>query len=633
MKKKIALFTTGWGAEILIQFITGMMGELENDDVDIFMFLCYATFLDTPARKAGEMNIFNLPDLNDFDGAVIFGSGLDYQDRIDEIISRCKEAGIPVIMQGNKKEGLSFIGSDNYQAVKDLCAHVREEHGSRTFAYFAGTKDSHDSELRLNAVRDYMKENNCEDDLVEVFYTNWENAEVTRHITEKVTNGEELPDVIICANDGLAMTACIALNDNGYDVPKDILVTGFDYIDSGKIFDPSTASVDQCFDDMGKAAVKIWKKLLSGPEQEFVEMVPCKFIPGESCGCYEFRNSDKLRRRMAREAFSLRGKTTYFNRKLDKIDSTILSCLTYLDLKNNLSNLLSENHIYEGDSFHMLMEPNFGLSIYDSNIKMNTNRYSRHMEVLYSIENGREFKEETFESKELIPGYTEDGMNHLYVFLPLHEGEYAYGYLVFKDCLEELNNHFLQTYYNRMGLALEKFRYALTLEHINKRLLDLMGRDPLTNVNNRMAYEDKEKHLQAEINTEPDLKFALAMFDVNSLKLINDSEGHEAGDEYLLRSCHLICQVFKHSPVYRLGGDEFVAVLSGEDYGNRDALIKSLNDMMSPYSDTLPLPPDYVSIACGVAVFDRDTDITVADVIKRADEAMYKDKAEKKRNA
>ena len=160
-----------------------------------------------------------------------------------------------------------------------------------------------------------------------------------------------------------------------------------------------------------------------------------------------------------------------------------------------------------------------------------------------------------------------------------------------------------------------------------------MGRDPLTNVNNRMAYEDKEKHLQAEINTEPDLKFALAMFDVNSLKLINDSEGHEAGDEYLLRSCHLICQVFKHSPVYRLGGDEFVAVLSGEDYGNRDALIKSLNDMMSPYSDTLPLPPDYVSIACGVAVFDRDTDITVADVIKRADEAMYKDKAEKKRNA
>ena len=181
-----------------------------------------------------------------------------------------------------------------------------------------------------------------------------------------------------------------------------------------------------------------------------------------------------------------------------------------------------------------------------------------------------------------------------------------------------------------MCLALEKFRYALTLEHINQRLLDLMGRDPLTNVNNRMAYEDKEKHLQAEINTEPDLKFAMAMFDVNSLKLINDSEGHEAGDEYLLRACHLICQVFKHSPVYRIGGDEFVAVLSGEDYDKRDELMNLFNERMSPYSDSLPLPPDYVSIACGIAAYNSSTDETVTDVIRRADENMYKDKAAKK---
>ena len=221
-------------------------------------------------------------------------------------------------------------------------------------------------------------------------------------------------------------------------------------------------------------------------------------------------------------------------------------------------------------------------------------------------------------------------MSHLYIFLPLHEADNAYGYLVFKDCHNMLANHFLQNYYSRMCLALEKFRYALTLEHINKRLLDLMGRDPLTNVNNRMAYEDKEKYLQSEINSDQDVSFALAMFDVNSLKMINDSLGHEAGDEYLLRACHLICQVFKHSPVYRIGGDEFVAVLSGEDYDNRESLLKNLNDMMSTYSDSMPIPSDYVSIACGISAFDSTKDNTVADVIKRADEAMYKHKAAKK---
>jgi len=630
MKKKIALFTTGWGYEILTQFLSGMMNELGGDNADIFLFLCFAAFADTPARRKGALNIYNLPDLHDFDGAVIFGSGLDYKDTVDNIISRCNEAGTPVIMQGSKREGLSYVGSDNYQAVKDLCAHVINEHGVRNITFFAGTKDSHDSELRLQAVRDYLKENNCEDYLKEVFYTNWENAAAARRINEIHKNGGEMPDIFICANDGLAMTCCVTLNELGLDVPGDVLITGFDYIDGGKIFDPSIASVDQCFDEMGAAAIKVWRKLSSGDEKTVTEMVPCKFVPGESCNCYEYRNSDKLRRRMGREAYSLRSKTTYFNRKLDIIDSTILSCLTYLNLKENLANLYANDHDYEGDSFHLLLEPNFGLSIYDSNIKLNTDKYSKHMEVIYSSENGVQFKGESFNSRELIPGYTDDGPNHFYVFLPLHEGESNYGYLVFRDCMEEFGNHFLHNYYNRMCLALEKFRYALTLEHINQRLLDLMGRDPLTNVNNRMAYEDKEKHLQAEINTEPDLKFAMAMFDVNSLKLINDSEGHEAGDEYLLRACHLICQVFKHSPVYRIGGDEFVAVLSGEDYDKRDELMNLFNERMSPYSDSLPLPPDYVSIACGIAAYNSSTDETVTDVIRRADENMYKDKAAKK---
>jgi diguanylate cyclase (GGDEF)-like protein len=145
-----------------------------------------------------------------------------------------------------------------------------------------------------------------------------------------------------------------------------------------------------------------------------------------------------------------------------------------------------------------------------------------------------------------------------------------------------------------------------------------------------MAYEDKENLLQSQINTEPDLEFALAMFDVNNLKVINDSQGHEAGDAYLVRACRLICDVFKHSPVYRMGGDEFVAVLTGEDYKKRDKNVKALNKKMSPYTDELPFPEDYVSIACGIAVYDPETDVSVADVIKRADEAMYKDKAAKK---
>ena len=120
-----------------------------------------------------------------------------------------------------------------------------------------------------------------------------------------------------------------------------------------------------------------------------------------------------------------------------------------------------------------------------------------------------------------------------------------------------------------------------------------MRRDALTKVNNRTAYEQEERVLQEKIVSEDNLEFAIAMFDVNNLKLINDSRGHEAGDAYLVRASRLICNTFKHCPVYRMGGDEFLAVLMGEDYRFMDILIEHLMSQLSPYTDHLPVPLDF----------------------------------------
>ncbi len=657
MKKKIAVFTTGWCSEILSQFLTGMQRSLIKENVDIFLFLCYPTYVDTPANKRGEVNIFSLPNLNDFDGVVIFGSGLDFHNIIESIIKRSKEAGIPVIIQGAQHEDTYFIGSDNYSATMEMCEHLQKRHDVHRIIFFAGTADSLDSELRLKAVKDYLDANNASEDLVEVFYTKWENAAVTRYINEFCKAGRELPDAFICANDGLAMETCISLNKNGYIVPDDVLVTGYDYIDDSQIFDPSIASVDQCFTKMGREAGNIWMNIFSKNESHDSSkdsdagsnnnidnnsdsntiskshIIPCEFIPGESCNCYKYRNSDKVRRRVGREAFTKRAMTTYFNRKLNLIDSTVLSCLTYQEFKTKLKNLLTENHDYEGDSFHVILEPNFGLSIYDQNIKLRKYGYSRYMEVLYSTEDGDIFPDDHFPSRELVPGYKGDKSNqknHMYVFLPIHEADEAYGYIVFRDCMEKVENHYIQTYQSRMGLVFDKFRHALSLDLINKRLLEVMRRDPLTNVNNRIAFEDKVKFIQSEINSDSTPKFAIAMFDVNNLKLVNDSYGHDAGDAYLIRACHLICDIFKHSPVYRIGGDEFVAILTGDDYDNYKGQLDAMNNMMSQYSDQLPLPNNYISIACGIAVYDPEVDDAVLDTVKRADEEMYNNKTRMK---
>ena len=116
------------------------------------------------------------------------------------------------------------------------------------------------------------------------------------------------------------------------------------------------------------------------------------------------------------------------------------------------------------------------------------------------------------------------------------------------------------------------------------------------------------------------------MVDMNDLKRINDEFGHKMGDSYIIGCCHLICEVFKHSPVYRIGGDEFVVLLRGVDYENSHALVVTLKKRYeAALNNTKAEPWERYSAAVGMAELSSD-DLTVDLVFKRADKAMYADK-------
>ena len=89
----------------------------------------------------------------------------------------------------------------------------------------------------------------------------------------------------------------------------------------------------------------------------------------------------------------------------------------------------------------------------------------------------------------------------------------------------------------------------------------------------------------------------------------------------------MVCDTFKHSPVYRIGGDEFVAVLFGADYTNRQPLLEQLKtDFERTYEQTDVTPWERYSASAGMAEKASD-DLSSEFVFRRADAAMYKDKA------
>ena len=160
------------------------------------------------------------------------------------------------------------------------------------------------------------------------------------------------------------------------------------------------------------------------------------------------------------------------------------------------------------------------------------------------------------------------------------------------------------------------------------KLSTIANRDPLTRVGNKNAFDSFAEGLQLKM-TEGPHEFAVLILNTNGLKKINNQFGHEKGDLYVIKACRIVCEVFRHTPVFRLGGDEFAAVMSGEDYRNRTELVKQLRrELEQSAKDPNTAPWERVSAAIGVAEYDRKNDRTVNEVMERA---MYFMKREKER--
>lgn len=151
-------------------------------------------------------------------------------------------------------------------------------------------------------------------------------------------------------------------------------------------------------------------------------------------------------------------------------------------------------------------------------------------------------------------------------------------------------------------------------------------RDELTGVKNSNAYKEYIDSIDDKIASgAEDIEFGVVMCDINNLKSINDTRGHNSGDEAIQATSRLICKVFQHSPVFRVGGDEFVVILSGNDYDRREQLLDVFKENTDANRRMLSGPV----IASGMSVFCKD-DKRFLDVLKRADQLMYENKTELK---
>ncbi|MBO4540200.1 MAG: GGDEF domain-containing protein, partial [Clostridia bacterium] len=165
----------------------------------------------------------------------------------------------------------------------------------------------------------------------------------------------------------------------------------------------------------------------------------------------------------------------------------------------------------------------------------------------------------------------------------------------------------------------EDFRRTLSMEKSKVNL------DALTGVKNKHAYVDFEEELNKRIDKgDKKLRFAIVVFDVNDLKTVNDTYGHNRGDLLIKQASQIICDTFKHSPVFRVGGDEFAVIAQDRDYNDIDKLVEKIHECNRQNKGT-----ENAVVACGMARFEAEKNVSA--VFEKADVQMYENKKKLKK--
>ena len=165
----------------------------------------------------------------------------------------------------------------------------------------------------------------------------------------------------------------------------------------------------------------------------------------------------------------------------------------------------------------------------------------------------------------------------------------------------------------------ERFFFADSAKELAELQTKFAYCDQMTGLKNRRAYSEMVDSLSNRVLTE----FCIVIADLNELKKLNDTYGHEAGDELISAASKCLAEAFGDvDTIYRIGGDEFCVIM--QSFGETaEACVAKLKKLTAAYKGRYF---DGFTISCGIAYNKNGENVEL--VVKEADKLMYKDKRE-----
>ncbi|MBN1799233.1 MAG: substrate-binding domain-containing protein [Spirochaetales bacterium] len=385
--------------------------------------------------------VYRLARSQSIDGIITVSSSIGtYIDKRQYELFIKSFAPLPIVNIGEFIDGYLSVKADNYNGMRELVTHCIREHGCKKIAIIKGPENHEDAITRFTAYKDTLKEHNISFNPGIVVNGSFDADYGRTAIIELMDHRKTEFDALLCSNDYVAITAIQELQRRGLRVPQDIIITGFDNINTCKqLHTPLTTVHQPCF-ELGYQAAENLSSLLGGNIKQTSIELACRFIARQSCGCKNHEFTSEY----------VNAESCLSSVRLNMLDTSLST------LKEKTSNVI---HFHELEEIIYESLPQFGIKscfifVYDA--KKTTPDSESSMLILgyenYNILNAKYHN--PCEVTEHIISFCKNRINKqdsVYIY-PMFHRERLLGYVFYIiDVKEEINA--VNTRYNEASIC------------------------------------------------------------------------------------------------------------------------------------------------------------------------------------
>ena len=576
--------------------------------IDVFGLCSMPTT--NPLHVIGFKSILSLPDIHQYDGIILSYDTLIHEgvakDLVEDLLA--DPDAPPVVCIRAEIPGFYNVIPDNRELMYNIAKHVISKCKTKDIGFVTGRDDVDDSFERRQGFEDAMAEAGYKVSEKKIYHGNYWFDQGPQMADFFIKKNGKLPEAIICSNDYEALALCNELRKRGYQVPQDVLISGVDNVSEVQDYIPSITTIEISNESFVDTAMEVLNDLLKGKKRELNTYVPGTLILRESTG----------------DLF---------------VERDVYAALCDLKADVSAKTETAREYVVISDLFEGALTKEAGkkltLDLFKSVESIRSCYICRYREdnreiVGYFTDRGPcTVKSVAYPNETLFPEGFENEKSGMRIHFPLAYKNEIYGYMMMVVDTDVPNfiNFKIEYLLMRVGENMNKFELYEKLFGISD-VMSLYIRDPLTETLNRRGFEQK---LSEKFDKEGRMKKDLAVvsIDMDDLKLINDTYGHDVGDDAIKEMAKCIENALNPGEfVARMGGDEFEAVLVLTEKGRVGKFIRGVRNNMRDVNTS----GNYqFELSASIGTCEVSDWHGVGECMKKADKAMYLEKKAKKK--